>query len=347
MISRDDIQFRAQLWNRVYDYLDHFFRSRGYIEVRTPLLVQSPGMEPNLDPIGVDIRILGSNGFLGRNQNEGSVARPSSFQEGELKGEADCLRGGLITSPEYSMKKLLGTGMEAIYTITPVFRNCEKLGERWSVEFTMLEWYRQHVDYRACMDETEELVNGLLGWEGKWQRISYVDEFEKICGFVPREESRDELLHLGKEHGLTINEQDAVHELIDQLFYALVWPQIKKEERYMLCEFPIPCASLARVGADGRYAERFEAFVGEIELCNGFTELVDADEQRRRFLLEAEERRSLDKEVFPIDEELLSRLSSIASPTYGNALGVDRLVMLAAGMKDIDSIHLFPPSQRF
>ena len=299
MLSKQDIELRAHLWNRTYDYLREFFTARGYTEVRTPLLVRTPGMEPNLDPIGGEVKT-------------------------DKTGES--YRGGLITSPEYSMKKLLGGGMEKIYTVTPVFRNCEKLGQRWSVEFTMLEWYRQGADYTACMEETEELINGLLGWTEKWQRISYVDEFEKILGYVPKEGSSEE---------------------IDRLFYDKVWPNVKKEERYFLYQFPIPCASLSKVSADGRYAERFEGFVGEMEMCNAFTELVDTNEQRRRFLLEQEERRMAGKEVFPIDEELLSRLSSVASPTYGNALGIDRLVMLLAGVKDIDSVHLFPPSTRF
>ena len=140
---------------------------------------------------------------------------------------------------------------------------------------------------------------------------------------------------------------DSLHEVIDGVFFATVLPKIEHGERYILCQFPVPCASLSKVSADGRYAERFEAYVGELEMCNAFTELVDAEEQRRRFLEEVEERRSLGKEVFPVDEDLLARLSSVSSPTYGNALGVDRLVMLAMGVKDIDSIHVFPPSQRF
>lgn len=295
----EDLNLRAKLWNEVYREIGDFFAKRNYTEVRTPIAVTSPGMEPNLDPVEV-------------------IAK-------EVNGKEHL--AGLITSPEYSMKKLLAAGMERIFTVTPVFRNLEKLGERWSVEFTMLEWYRQGEDYGECMKETEQLVNGIIGDNGTavWPRISYVQEFEKHFGCRP----------------------EALPQA-DWRFQTEVMPGLlEKYERFFLMEYPISEASLARKTADGRAAERFEGYVKGIEICNGFTELVDPVEQRARFEIEAEERRAAGKRVFPIDEELISGLSSIASPTFGNALGVDRLVMLKAGVKDIDAVHLFPPSKRF
>lgn len=322
MLTTSDLELRAKLWNDVTEKIRTFFHERGFIEVQTPLLVKCPGMEPNLSPLGVDVHTDGPY--------------------------AQSLRMGLITSPEYSMKKLLGGGMEKIFTLAPVFRDREMPGQRWSIEFTMLEWYCQGKDYRALMQETGELINFVLNRADAWQRISYVDEFERVVGFVPQEDSRQTLIEACERfHLLPPESTEAVHEIIDRIFYAVVWPTVEKTERYMLCEFPLPCASLSKVSSDGRYAERFEAFVGELEMCNGFSELTDSQEQRRRFLLEAEQRRALGKEVFPIDEALLTQLESVASPTYGNALGVDRLVMLAAGVNDIDSIHLFPPSIRY
>lgn len=301
MMSHDDASHRAQLWNDAYKYLDSFFADRGYTNVRTPLAVQCPGMEPNLDPIGIDLNVI----------RRGKV------------------RAGLITSPEYSMKKLLGIGMERIYTITPVFRNVEELGGDHSIEFTMLEWYRQGADYTACMDETEALIDGFIGsnvlrglGEVGWPRLSYVDELAKWEG------------ERGENDEATFN-------------YHILPALMIEHDRFFVKEFPIDQAALAQKSPDGRSAQRFEAYVGGMELCNGFTELVNADEQRARFCIEQEERRAAGKEVFPIDEELLNRLSSVASPTFGNALGVDRLIMLKACTKDIDSIHLFPPSERF
>ncbi len=300
MLSKADLELRAKLWNHVTKDIQSFFDTRGYTEVRTPLIVRSPGMEPNLDPVGVDVRLL----------------------------DGVTHRGGLITSPEYSMKKLLGGGMERIYTLTPVFRNVEKMGERWSVEFTMLEWYRTGADYNECMRETEELVNGILGLTGSWPRVSYVKEFEKQFGVHPADAPKD------------MNVADK--------FQFEVMPRLEKEyDRFFLVEYPVAEAALAQKNADGRSAQRFEGYVKGIEICNGFTELVDSAEQRVRFEAEAKERAEAGKEVFPIDEELLLRLSSVPSPTFGNALGVDRLIMLKAGMNDIDSIHLFPPSERF
>lgn len=321
-LSTSDLQLRAQLWNTATDRIREFFRSRGYTEVVTPIVVKSPGMEPNLSPLAVDVHTDGPN--------------------------AHSTRMGLITSPEYSMKKLLGGGMEKIFTLAPVFRDREMPGQRWSIEFTMLEWYHQGKDYRDLMTETGELINAVLERSDEWVRVSYVDEFEKTFGFVPHDDDRIRLIEACTK--FTVAEPTAdepVHEIIDRLFQSVIWPTVVPRGRFMLCEYPVPCASLSKVSSDGRYAERFEAFVGELEMCNGFTELTDAAEQRRRFGLEAEERRLAKKEVFPIDEGLLAALPSLRSPTCGNALGVDRLVMLLAGANDIDSIHLFPPSTRY
>lgn len=341
-LTKSDLELRAQLWNTATDRIREFFRSREYIEVVTPIVVKSPGMEPNLSPLAVDVHTDGPN--------------------------AHSTRMGLITSPEYSMKKLLGGGMEKIFTLAPVFRDREMPGQRWSIEFTMLEWYCQGKDYRHLMTETGDLIDFVLGqnprltkaldepelgeesgaWGGEWIRVSYVDEFEKTFGFVPQDSDRERLIECCTKFDVAFPTNDEpVHEIIDRLFQAIIWPTVVTKGRFMLCEYPVPCASLSKTSEDGRYAERFEAFVGELEMCNGFTELTDAEEQRRRFGLEGEERRLAKKEVFPIDEGLLDALPSLRSPTCGNALGVDRLVMLLAGANDIDSIHLFPPSLRY
>jgi lysyl-tRNA synthetase class 2 len=330
VLGLDDLQARAELWNGVISQVHAFFQSKKYIEVRTPVLVKCPGMEPNLDPVGVDVRLLDGTKH----------------------------RGGLITSPEYSMKKLLGGGLEKIYTITPVFRNFEKLGERWSVEFSMLEWYQQHADYHECMKETEGLVSMILGrksdpspslgMEKSWPRISYVKEFEKFFGVHPADATLENLGEACIRLGIEISKGYNVALIIADLFQYHIQPRLEAENPlFFLTEYPVAEAALAQKNADGRSAQRFEGYVNGLEICNGFTELVDPVEQRKRFELEAEERRMAGKEVFPIDEELLSRLSSVASPSFGNALGIDRLIMLKAGAKDIDSIHLFPPSQRF
>ena len=330
MLGQEDLKLRAELWNGVISQVHAFFQSKNYLEVRTPVLVKSPGMEPNLDPVGVDVRLVDGTKH----------------------------RGGLITSPEYSMKKLLGGGLDKIYTLTPVFRNVEKMGERWSVEFAMLEWYRTHADYNECMKETEDLVNGILdshatpsgvGVESHpWPRISYVKEFEKVFGVHPADATIENLKEACVSRGIDFPYRDSVALVAADLFQYHIQPRLEAENpRFFLTEYPVEEAALAQKNTDGRSAQRFEGYVNGLEICNGFTELVDSTEQRKRFEIEAEERRAAGKEVFPIDEELLAGLSSVPSPTFGNALGIDRLIMLKAGARDIDSIHLFPPSTRF
>lgn len=323
MLQLDDLKLRAQLWNDVENVVHQFFAGRDYLQVRTPLIVRSPGMEPNLDPVGVSLRPLGT------------VPQ----------------RAGLITSPEYAMKKLLAGGLERIYTLTSVFRDCEKLGQRWGIEFTMLEWYQQRADYTECMRETEALVNLVLdGTENSrvWPRVSYVQEFERAFGYHPAEVTLAELELTASKHGYTLSPGSTSAQAVADLFQWHVMPKLEVEhERFFLIEYPVAEAALAQTTADGRAAQRFEGYVNGLEICNGFTELVNPVEQRARFELEAEERRAAGKEVFPIDEELLNGLASVASPTFGNALGLDRLIMLKAGVKEIDAIHLFPPSLRF
>lgn len=253
------------MWDDVEERIHTFFKTRGFEHVRTPLLVPSPGMEPNLSPL-----------------------------ETVVNGK----KAGFITSPEYSMKKLIGAGYERIYTITPVFRNDEG-GLQNIPEFIMLEWYAPG-SYDQLMKETEQLLNAVLEDEEAWPRIPYIDANMDTFGD----------------------------------------PHVK-EKRFFLTEFPVDQASLARISSDGRYAERFEAFADGFELCNGFAELTDQIEQEQRFQKEIQQRRADGKTIFPIDNELLQSLEKIKKPFYGNALGVDRLVMLKYGVSDIRDIQLF------
>lgn len=253
------------MWADVEGRVRQFFDDRGFIEVKTPLLVRTPGMEPNLDPI-----------------------------ETEVNGK----KMGFITSPEYSMKKLLGAGLEKIYTMTPVFRNNES-GSHNTPEFTMLEWYAPG-GYDELMSQTEELLQFVLEDDAFWPRLTFAEA--QVDAF-------------GDPH------TDAT--------------------RFFVTQYPADQAALAKLSEDGSYAERFEAFADGMELCNGFSELTDAKEQRKRFEMEQEERRALGKTVFPIDEGLLDALDRIKTPVYGNALGIDRLVMLKYGVHDINDIQLF------
>ena len=253
------------MWQDVEQKIHAFFQARGFVYVRTPLVVACPGMEPNLDPLEVSVN-------------------------GEQRA--------LMTSPEYAMKKLMGAGMEKVYTITPVFRNFEE-GKHNTPEFTMLEWYAPGT-YEDLMRETEALLQFVLEDRSCWSHLTYQQA-----------------------------QVDAYGDPHTNL------------KRFFVTQYPCAQASLARLSQDGMCAERFEAFGDGMELCNGFCELLDPVEQRRRFTLEQEEHRTAGKTVFPIDEELLEALGQMNGPIYGNALGVDRLVMLKYAIDDIRDIHVF------
>ncbi len=280
MLSKEDLLRRQAMATNVIDEIHRFFQSRGYLYFETPLLVKYPDMSPSIDPIVVNFDIVDDG----------------------LKN----IEAALITSPEFSMKKLLGTGLEKIYTITPCFRAGESLKPHNTPEFKMLEWYRTNADYKDCIKETQELVNTILGLDDDWPLVRY------------------------NEANVDENED----------------PQVDFD-KFFLIDYPVEKAALARLSKNGDYAERFEAYVNGIELCNGFSELIDAQEQRKRFEKEQEERRRQGRKVFGIDEELLEALEKIKKPVCGNALGVDRLIMLKYGISDINNIQLFPAEERF
>lgn len=254
------------MWQDVENAVHAFFVARGFVHVRTPLIVNSPGMEPNLSPLEVTVN--------GQQQ-------------------------ALITSPEYAMKKLVASGMEKVYTITQTFRNNES-GLQNIPEFMMLEWYAPG-SYEDLMDETQELFNAVLKNDTVWPRLSFNEA--------------------------KVDDNGDPHT---------------NEKRFFVTQYPVDQASLAKLSPDGSHAERFEAFADGMELCNGFAELTNAAEQQKRFEVEAQERKALGKTVFPIDEEFLAAIDKIEQPLYGNALGLDRLVMLKYGIHDISDIQIFP-----
>ncbi len=258
------------------------------------------------------------------------------------------------------MKKLLGQGLEKIYTITPVFRNAEDFGGTHNPEFSMLEWYQQGKDYQTCMDETEALVRNvavsLPGSENghslpgsetdPWKRTRVRDLFLEHVGVDLDIATRESLLEACRSHSIHSVPDDTESDLFYRLFLALVEPNLGKDPIFVY-DYPIHQAALSQLTDDGLYGQRFELYIDGLELCNGFTELTDAEEQRRRFVEEAEERRRLGKTVHPIDEEFLRLLPSIRKPTFGNALGIDRLHMVVAGRTSIEDVVLFPAKTLF
>jgi len=321
MISSKQIAQERHLINTT---IRSFLNAKDYLEVETPIVVRSPGMEPNLVP----------------------------FETMVIEATLQSHPAALITSPEYSMKKLLGLGLEKIFTITKVFRNEESLGGNHNPEFTMLEWYTQGADYQACMDETEEMIKQIDTQfsshltKTPWKRVRVRDLFLERVGIDLDCVTTDDLKQACTDHAIHFVDADTESDLFYRLFLSLVEPNLGNDPVFVY-DYPIHQAALSQLTSDGNFGQRFELYIDGLELCNGFTELTDAEEQRKRFELEAKERENVGKRVHPIDENLLSLLPSLRSPTFGNALGIDRLHMVLTKRTRIQDVLLFPADTLF
>jgi elongation factor P--(R)-beta-lysine ligase len=299
-----------------------FFKEREFVEVETPVLVASPDIEPSINP----------------------------FESNLIEHDGQTHPAALITSPEYSMKKLLGSGMKKIFTITKVFRNNEELGNLHNPEFSLLEWYAQGDDYNACMDETEELVhligNAFQKAFPKFKRVRVRDLFLEFVKLDLDDSDASSLKDACDKNSIHYTPDDSESDLFYRLFLKLVEPNIGTDPIFVY-DYPKYQAALSQLTDDKKYGQRFELYINGIELCNGFTELTDSIEQRTRFKKEASKREDMNKTTFPIDEELLKLLPSIQDPTYGNALGIDRLHMVLTGKSSIEDALLFPAKRLF
>ncbi len=246
----------------------------------------------------------------------------------------------LHTSPELAMKRLLAAGFARIYQICRCFRKGER-GRRHLPEFTLLEWYTAREDYRHMMAQTEALVRyavtqltgGLqLGYQGRgidlvapFNRLTVSEAFARWSTVTPAE-------------ALVANR-------FEEIMALEIEPRLGWERPVLLHDYPAACAALARRRSDQpEVAERFELYIGGVELCNGFSELTDVAEQRRRFEAERLLRRRADKPCPPMPEPFLNDLAAMPAAT-GNALGLDRLVMLLADSDAIDDVTAFIPEE--
>lgn len=294
-----------------------FFAHRDFIEVETPLLVPSPGLEIHLDAV------------------------PAGA-------------GYLITSPEYQMKRLLAAGFERIYQICKCFRAGEH-GPIHASEFSMIEWYRGFASLDAIIRDTEELVHAVCGPAAvvggrriavtpPWPRITVRDAMLRWAGIhVDGGESASDLATAVRAEGIEVDRDAAWDDVFFAAFLARVEPQIAALEHALILEdWPAPLAALARRRPDAPHtALRFEAYVGGIELANAFDELTDAKEQRERFESDIRLRAARGRATYPIDEKLIAALDEGLPPSAGIALGFDRLVMLATGAEHIDDVLTF------
>jgi lysyl-tRNA synthetase class 2 len=236
----------------------------------------------------------------------------------------------LILSPEYSLKKLISAGLGNIFEITKCFRNEEEVSRLHNPEFTMLEWYRVNADYWDIMQDFENLFVKIIGKN----KFTYQGEEYDISLPWPR----ISFAELG------------MAEIPDEEFYKKFFNEVEPKLRAshkpaIIYDYPISQAALARPKAsDPRFAERFEVFLAGLELGNCFSELTNAEEQKRRFTKELAERKRLGKTEYLMDKDLIEALNSMP-PTAGIAVGVDRLIMLAADAEDISETLFFPASE--
>ncbi len=320
------------LRGKIIQAIRRFFAEEGFVEIETPYLVPSPGMEPHLVAL------------------ETNVQTP----DGEKK------KIYLHTSPEYCMKKLLAQGWDRIFQICRVFRD-EEVSRTHQVEFTMLEWYRAHADYRKIMEDCEGLLDFLsreilkgpeLIYQGKKidlappaERLSVAGAMERY-GKVNIEKNYDgpSLLEEAKAGGFRFDPGAyySFEEIFFKVFLEAVEPRLGAPKPTILYDYPTSMGALARLKPENpSWAERFELYVAGLELANAFSELIDPVEQRKRFESEQRLRAALQKPLYPIDEELLAALSRMP-PSAGIALGVDRLVMLFCDAPAIQDVLAFP-----
>lgn len=251
----------------------------------------------------------------------------------------------LHTSPEYLMKRLLAAGSGDIYQIAHVFRGAEQ-SRLHNAEFTLIEWYRRGLSMQQLIDEVELLARALLELppEAPTQRLPYAEAFQRELGCDPLSAPDRELRRVALAHGLEARlvRECLRDELLDWLMGSTIGPRLGAQGLCFIHHYPASQASLARLdAADPRCALRFELYYRGVELANGFEELADAGEQRRRFELDQAERRRAGAPVPPIDEALLAALTSGLPPVSGVALGFDRLLMLRIEAPDLSAVLPF------
>lgn len=296
-------QARARLYARVRE----FFRSRDVLEVETPAIHRTTVTDPHIDSVRVTCN--GQPKFL-------------------------------HTSPEYAMKGLLASLGCDIYQLCKVFRDGES-GRLHHVEFTMLEWYRMHWSYRDLMQEVDALVRHLLkdSLPLKVSRfVGFQELFRKYCGLDPWSAGREDYLDACRRAGLSLPVQWSVDAYQALLLDHVIATRLPRDCLIFVYDFPPAQASLARISEQQR-AERFELYVGGLELANGYQELVDANEQRRRFEADNHKREALGKELLEPDTALIAALERGLPDCAGVAVGMDRLLMLATGVDDIRKLR--------
>lgn len=240
------------------------------------------------------------------------------------------------------MKRLLAAGSGSIFQICHAFRNGES-GRRHNPEFTLLEWYRTDFDHFQLMDEVDALLTLLLPGSSAAARHRYADLFYTHTGLELFTADYAQLCERAEAAGVVIPGSVQAAWLVEVLFELCVGPWLKQQQCVMVYDYPAAQASLSQLSAqDPKVAERFEYFFQGVELANGFHELADSAEQRRRFETENLKRQQASGEQLPLDEHFLQALEHGLPDCSGVALGIDRVLMLRCGVDQIQDVLVFP-----
>ncbi|MCD6039322.1 MAG: epmA [Gammaproteobacteria bacterium] len=308
--SIETLRRRADIIGRIRT----FFAERNVLEVETPILSHATVTDLHIQ----------------------SIEAP--FKERGATQEEICY---LQTSPEYAMKRLLAAGAGSIFQITKSFRQGD-IGRLHNPEFSLLEWYRPGFDHHALMDELDELLQVVLEVSPATRR-SATQVYQDYVGLNPHTATTEELKICAEQRMSWL--PDIPYEkntYLDLLFTHFIEPYLGQEAPFLLYDFPISQAALAKIRLDNPpVASRFEMYFKGVELANGFHELQDATEQRKRFEKELIYRKKNSMSLVPLDERFLAALEYGIPDCAGVAVGIDRLIMLALGDKDIASIMSF------
>jgi elongation factor P--(R)-beta-lysine ligase len=307
--SIEHLERRAQIFTTIRT----FFAERDVLEVETPLLARFGVTDPHMDALTADNPVAGSERYY------------------------------LQTSPEYAMKRLLAAGSGPIYQLCKAFRKGES-GSRHNPEFSMLEWYRPGFDQFQLMDEVADLVASLLVVE-RCQKVSYRAIFQQYLNIDPHRVSCKVLQDIAHDNIDIQMQSDCIDDWLNILLTELIEPELALLPPTFIYDYPASQAALATVANDESgtdVAQRFELYVKGVELANGYFELTDCQEQKRRFEQDQKTRAAQNKESVESDLFLLNAMEQAGLPMCsGVALGVDRLVMLALDLNNVKDVLAF------
>lgn len=322
----------------VFRTIRKYFEDNDFFEVDTPALQISPGLEVHLR------------------------AFQTAFDN--PLGNRETLY--LHTSPEFTMKKLITAGLPRIFQLCKTYRN-EGLSATHQPEFTMLEWYRTGVDYTAIMTDTENITRACAKACGvrelrrgdrtcnpfkPWERLTVAEAFQKYVGIdimatIPNEPCLEPDPTLLRQQAEKIGEQCSDSDRWEDIFFRIMLNHIEDKlgdnMPTILYEYPTCLGALARQKPDNPLVvERFEAYVCGVELCNAFSELTEPEEQLKRFTYDMDMKEKLYGERYPIDDDFMACLKYGMPECSGNAIGVDRLIMLITGADNISDVQWAP-----